>query len=57
MKIINPDTLLKEIETELSLLSLIEKQSTIKVQTLKIAFIVFKKMIERSTEEIKDERN
>jgi len=51
LKSINPDTLLKKIDDQFSLLGLVEDHGTIKIQTLKACLIIFKNIIKDSIEE------
>jgi len=54
MKTINPDALLKKIDDQFALLSLVEDQGTIKIQTLKACLIIFKNIIKDSIEDETD---
>jgi hypothetical protein len=55
MKIIRPELLLKHINDEFALLSLVEDQGTIKIQTLKASLIIFRNLIQNSIEETNEE--
>lgn len=55
MKVINPDVLMKNIDDQFALLSLVEDHGSIKIQTLKVMLIILKNVIKDSIEEHNEE--
>ena len=56
MKIIRPEFLLKHIDDQLALLSLVEDQKSIKIETLKASLMILKNMIKDSIEDYNNEK-